>query len=165
MSAAQETKNVAMELDARENKQGPMPRLMITKLVLTNFKSYAGICSKCVCVCVVRGVREAWGDCGLSPVVLWAVWMLIIMCMPPFYSVSFHSLLLLLHCHLLTTSLHIHTHLHYHPLAHTGEKIIGPFHKCFSSIVGPNGSGKSNVIDAMLFVFGKRATKIRLKKV
>ena len=27
----------------------------------------------------------------------------------------------------------------------------------FSSVVGPNGSGKSNVIDAMLFVFGKRA--------
>jgi structural maintenance of chromosome 4 len=31
--------------------------------------------------------------------------------------------------------------------------------------VGPNGSGKSNVIDAMLFVFGKRASKLRLKKV
>lgn len=27
----------------------------------------------------------------------------------------------------------------------------------FSSVVGPNGSGKSNVIDALLFVFGKRA--------
>lgn len=32
-------------------------------------------------------------------------------------------------------------------------------------MVGPNGSGKSNVIDAMLFVFGKRASKLRLKKV
>src|SRR5210317_875062 len=42
---------------------------------------------------------------------------------------------------------------------------IGPFHKCFSSVVGPNGSGKSNVIDAMLFVFGKRAKKLRLNKV
>ena len=42
---------------------------------------------------------------------------------------------------------------------------IGPFHKRFSSIVGPNGSGKSNVIDAMLFVFGKRAKKLRLNKV
>jgi structural maintenance of chromosome 4 len=31
--------------------------------------------------------------------------------------------------------------------------------------VGPNGSGKSNVIDAMLFVFGKRAKKLRLNKV
>jgi len=40
-----------------------------------------------------------------------------------------------------------------------------PFHKSFSAIVGPNGSGKSNVIDAMLFVFGKKASKLRLKKV
>lgn len=40
-----------------------------------------------------------------------------------------------------------------------------PFHKSFSAVVGPNGSGKSNVIDAMLFVFGKRAQQLRLKKV
>ena len=46
-----------------------------------------------------------------------------------------------------------------------GVKEIGPFHKSFSSVVGPNGSGKSNVIDAMLFVFGKRASKMRLNKV
>ncbi|KAH8054719.1 hypothetical protein JL722_8666 [Aureococcus anophagefferens] len=46
-----------------------------------------------------------------------------------------------------------------------GQREIGPFHKRFSSIVGPNGSGKSNVIDAMLFVFGKRAKKLRLNKV
>lgn len=32
--------------------------------------------------------------------------------------------------------------------------------QCFSSVVGPNGSGKSNVIDAMLFVFGKRAKQV-----
>ena len=31
----------------------------------------------------------------------------------------------------------------------------------FSSVVGPNGSGKSNVIDAMLFVFGRRAKQVR----
>jgi AAA15 family ATPase/GTPase len=31
----------------------------------------------------------------------------------------------------------------------------------FSSVVGPNGSGKSNVIDALLFVFGKRAKQAR----
>eukprot|EP00557_Chaetoceros_sp_GSL56_P011228 CAMPEP_0176486162 /NCGR_PEP_ID=MMETSP0200_2-20121128/5422_1 /TAXON_ID=947934 /ORGANISM="Chaetoceros sp., Strain GSL56" /LENGTH=1331 /DNA_ID=CAMNT_0017882847 /DNA_START=84 /DNA_END=4076 /DNA_ORIENTATION=- len=49
--------------------------------------------------------------------------------------------------------------------SYAGVKTIGPFHKCFSSIVGPNGSGKSNVIDAMLFVFGKRAKKLRLNKV
>jgi structural maintenance of chromosome 4 len=46
-----------------------------------------------------------------------------------------------------------------------GVKEIGPFHKSFSSVVGPNGSGKSNVIDAMLFVFGKKTSKLRLNKV
>lgn len=49
--------------------------------------------------------------------------------------------------------------------SYAGVKEIGPFHKCFSAVVGPNGSGKSNVIDAMLFVFGKRAKKLRLNKV
>ena len=34
----------------------------------------------------------------------------------------------------------------------------------FSSIVGPNGSGKSNTIDALLFVFGFRASKMRQGK-
>ena len=34
------------------------------------------------------------------------------------------------------------------------------FHQSFSSVVGPNGSGKSNVIDSMLFVFGKRAKQV-----
>lgn len=29
-------------------------------------------------------------------------------------------------------------------------------------MVGPNGSGKSNVIDAMLFVFGKRAKQVSI---
>ena len=32
-------------------------------------------------------------------------------------------------------------------------------------MVGPNGSGKSNVIDAMLFVFGRRAKQLRFNKV
>jgi len=45
-----------------------------------------------------------------------------------------------------------------------GVKEIGPFHKSFSSVVGPNGSGKSNVIDAMLFVFGKKSAKLRMSK-
>jgi len=35
----------------------------------------------------------------------------------------------------------------------------------FSSVVGPNGSGKSNVIDALLFVFGKRAKQVRGREV
>merc|ERR1712037_221345 len=49
--------------------------------------------------------------------------------------------------------------------SYAGTKVIGPFHKAFTSIIGPNGSGKSNVIDSMLFVFGYRAQKIRSKKV
>ncbi|KAG0558584.1 hypothetical protein KC19_10G039500 [Ceratodon purpureus] len=49
--------------------------------------------------------------------------------------------------------------------SYAGKQHIGPFHKCFSAVVGPNGSGKSNVIDAMLFVFGKRAKQMRLNKV
>ncbi|KAJ1474485.1 RecF/RecN/SMC N terminal domain-containing protein, partial [Baffinella frigidus] len=67
--------------------------------------------------------------------------------------------------------------------SYAGVQQIGPFHKVtatgssqqkarllrgglrFSSVVGPNGSGKSNVIDAMLFVFGKRAKQLRLNKV
>ena len=49
--------------------------------------------------------------------------------------------------------------------SYAGKQEIGPFHKRFSSIVGPNGSGKSNVIDALLFVFGKRAKQLRLNKV
>ncbi|KAL7751781.1 Structural maintenance of chromosomes protein 4 [Sorochytrium milnesiophthora] len=48
--------------------------------------------------------------------------------------------------------------------SYAGTQRIGPFHKSFTSIVGPNGSGKSNVIDAMLFVFGYRASKIRQNK-
>jgi structural maintenance of chromosome 4 len=46
-----------------------------------------------------------------------------------------------------------------------GLKEMGVFHKSFSAIIGPNGNGKSNIIDAMLFVFGYRASKIRCKKV
>ncbi|XP_052215756.1 structural maintenance of chromosomes protein 4-like [Dreissena polymorpha] len=47
--------------------------------------------------------------------------------------------------------------------SYAGIRELGPFHKSFTSIVGPNGSGKSNVIDSMLFVFGFRASKVRLK--
>lgn len=43
--------------------------------------------------------------------------------------------------------------------------LISGVEQSFSAIVGPNGSGKSNVIDALLFVFGKRAKQIRLNKV
>ena len=68
--------------------------------------------------------------------------------------------------------------------SYAGRQEIGPFHKVinirqttamkadlfwslqsFSSIVGPNGSGKSNTIDALLFVFGYRASKMRQGKI
>ncbi|GLA38756.1 hypothetical protein AnigIFM63309_006067 [Aspergillus niger] len=49
--------------------------------------------------------------------------------------------------------------------SYAGKQIVGPFHASFSSVVGPNGSGKSNVIDALLFVFGFRASKMRQGKV
>lgn len=45
-----------------------------------------------------------------------------------------------------------------------GVKVLGPFHKRMTCIVGPNGSGKSNSLDALVFAFGKRASKLRLKK-
>ncbi|EUB57814.1 Structural maintenance of chromosomes protein 4 [Echinococcus granulosus] len=45
-----------------------------------------------------------------------------------------------------------------------GRRVLGPFHKNFTCVIGPNGSGKSNVIDALLFVFGFRASKVRSKK-
>lgn len=48
--------------------------------------------------------------------------------------------------------------------SYAGRQTIGPFHKSFSAVVGPNGSGKSNVIDALLFVFGWRANKMRQGK-
>ncbi|KAF9161876.1 hypothetical protein DFQ26_004065 [Actinomortierella ambigua] len=48
--------------------------------------------------------------------------------------------------------------------SYAGRREIGPFHKSFTSVVGPNGSGKSNVIDALLFVFGYRANKMRQGK-
>ncbi|KNE60833.1 hypothetical protein AMAG_06599 [Allomyces macrogynus ATCC 38327] len=48
--------------------------------------------------------------------------------------------------------------------SYAGKQEIGPFHKSFTAVVGPNGSGKSNVIDALLFVFGYRASKMRQNK-
>lgn len=49
--------------------------------------------------------------------------------------------------------------------SYAGRVEIGPFHTNFSAVVGPNGSGKSNVMDGILFVFGKQAKKLRLNKV
>lgn len=47
--------------------------------------------------------------------------------------------------------------------SYAGKHCVGPFHKTFTTVIGPNGSGKSNVIDSMLFVFGKSARKIRVE--
>ena len=46
-----------------------------------------------------------------------------------------------------------------------GKKVIGPLHKNFTAVVGPNGSGKSNLIESLLFVFGKRANQMRTDKI
>ena len=48
--------------------------------------------------------------------------------------------------------------------SYAGIREIGPLHYRFNSVVGPNGSGKSNLMESLLFVFGKRAKKMRLKK-
>ena len=60
---------------------------------------------------------------------------------------------------LLSSHLRVHTNKSYF-----GTKVIGPLHKNFTAVVGPNGSGKSNLIESLLFVFGKRAKQMRLNK-
>lgn len=87
----------------------PTPRLIMTKMVLMNFKSYAG--------------RIEIG---------------------PFHEVCFRPVLF---------------------LALPKKPNAFPRTQSFTSIVGPNGSGKSNVIDALLFVFGWAAKKLRHAKV
>ena len=42
--------------------------------------------------------------------------------------------------------------------------MIGPLDQEFSVIIGPNGCGKSNLLESLLFVFGKKARKMRLNK-
>ena len=48
--------------------------------------------------------------------------------------------------------------------SYAGVIVIGPFHTSFTAVVGPNGSGKSNLLESLLFAFGKRARKMRLNK-
>uniref|UniRef100_A0A8C5G8L7 Structural maintenance of chromosomes protein 1B-like n=1 Tax=Gouania willdenowi TaxID=441366 RepID=A0A8C5G8L7_GOUWI len=43
-----------------------------------------------------------------------------------------------------------------------GKQVIGPFMR-FNCIIGTNGSGKSNVMDALSFAMGERATSLRVK--
>ncbi|CAI4222154.1 unnamed protein product [Auanema sp. JU1783] len=47
--------------------------------------------------------------------------------------------------------------------SYKGKQIVGPFKK-FTAIIGPNGSGKSNLMDAICFVLGEKATSLRVKK-
>ncbi|MCP9258845.1 Structural maintenance of chromosomes protein 1A [Dirofilaria immitis] len=47
--------------------------------------------------------------------------------------------------------------------SYKGNQIVGPF-KQFTAIIGPNGSGKSNLMDAMCFVLGEKASNLRVKK-
>jgi len=44
-----------------------------------------------------------------------------------------------------------------------GERKLGPMDPHFTAVVGPNGSGKSNLIEALLFVFGMPAKRMRMK--
>ncbi|MFB6245244.1 MAG: AAA family ATPase, partial [Candidatus Nanohaloarchaea archaeon] len=44
------------------------------------------------------------------------------------------------------------------------QKTAVPFYNGLTAIVGENGSGKSNIIDAISFVFGKRSSQLRAKK-
>lgn len=41
---------------------------------------------------------------------------------------------------------------------------IGPFHPDLNAILGSNGSGKSNIIDSVLFTFGRKANTLRSMK-
>jgi len=44
--------------------------------------------------------------------------------------------------------------------SYKGKQTVGPFKK-FSAIIGPNGAGKSNLMDAISFVLGVRASHLR----
>ncbi|MCQ2817765.1 MAG: chromosome segregation protein SMC [archaeon] len=48
--------------------------------------------------------------------------------------------------------------------SYANKKRLGPLHFRFNAVVGPNGSGKSNLMESLLFVFGKRAKKMRLHR-
>ncbi|VDD87942.1 unnamed protein product [Enterobius vermicularis] len=43
------------------------------------------------------------------------------------------------------------------------KHIIGPFSR-FTAIIGPNGSGKSNLMDAICFVLGEKASNLRVRR-
>ena len=47
--------------------------------------------------------------------------------------------------------------------SYAGKQTIGPFDS-FTCVIGPNGAGKSNVMDAISFVLGMKASGIRAEK-
>jgi structural maintenance of chromosome 4 len=109
----------------------PRPRLMIRQMVLENFKSYAGT--------QYVGPFHKVSGAGLRQERVAPRRRRVPRCFPP-----------------------------------PGRAVVGrrrgetrppsprpPCPQNFSAVVGPNGSGKSNVIDAMLFVFGRRAKQVR----
>ena len=49
--------------------------------------------------------------------------------------------------------------------SYSGMQVIDRVHCGFSAVVGPNGSGKSNLLEALIFAFGKRASTMRSKRI
>lgn len=49
--------------------------------------------------------------------------------------------------------------------SYSGMQVIDQVHCGFSAVVGPNGSGKSNLLEALIFAFGKRANTMRSKRI
>jgi structural maintenance of chromosome 4 len=45
--------------------------------------------------------------------------------------------------------------------SYNDSHVLGPFDSHFTCVIGPNGNGKSNIIDAVLFVFGFKSSKLR----
>lgn len=47
--------------------------------------------------------------------------------------------------------------------SYRGHIVVGPL-KQFTAVVGPNGSGKSNLMDAISFVMGEKASSLRVRR-
>ena len=144
---------------AQPGAQAGVPRLMIQKMVLENFKSYAGVIEigpfhkvrnampADICATMVRHVMSCEDGKSAAPRLCASL--------PSLPASALHTTLSLTS---LVYLIHVHTwHL---SLMRPSDSLL----QCFSSVVGPNGSGKSNVIDALLFVFGRRAKAIRQGK-
>ena len=115
-----------------ETSDEPQRRLIITDMVLKNFKSYAG--------------EQRVGPFHKVTIVSW---------------LTIVSVVIIFNRHLRVIAASISGLTCPSERNLRREALTLP--RClqsFSSVVGPNGSGKSNVIDAMLFVFGKKAKQV-----